>query len=410
MTVNIQPIADVLEHVVPLESAPASSCRFAVHVSHSLEEVEPIWRSLAGETMESPGQSFDFIRHWVADRRIASRDQRYVVAELNGQPIALLPLHRKRIYGVRVLTWFPGAQVGCYAPVADLRRLAALSAADRRQLWREMAAALDGADILFLRSMPAEIGGHTGLFDQLGETLVTETLYRAQFSTWEQCDSEQRSRSRRKHDRQQGDRLAALGAVAFEEVTDRQVALEAVDVMFTQRSARFKAQGIRDPFVGDGLIGFYRDALDPASGIDVRIHTLRLDGDIVAVRYNIVQGDRMFCLISSMADCERIQTGSPGKQCLLRVMQSVFDQGFTTFDMGAGYTDEKRHWCNVQVPLRQHYMALTPQGAVIGALHRSYQTLRARAKAHDGLKARLRQVSMKFDRMLGRDAPKSDQL
>jgi CelD/BcsL family acetyltransferase involved in cellulose biosynthesis len=142
----------------------------------------------------------------------------------------------------------------------------------------------------------------------------------------------------------------------------------------------------------------------------VRVHTLRLDGEIVAVRYNIVEGERMFCLISSMIDCERLQTGSPGKQCLLRVMQGVFEQGMRVFDMGAGFTDEKRHWCNVQVPLRQHYVALTPQGAAVGMLHRSYHQLRAKAKAHAGVKQRLRQVSQALNSALGRNKPKSDQL
>ena len=56
---------------------------------------------------------------------------------------------------------------------------------------------------------------------------------------------------------------------------------------------------------------------------------LRLNGEIVAVRYNIVHGDRMFCLISSMSDDPAIQNGSPGKQCLLRVMQTVFDAGLS---------------------------------------------------------------------------------
>ena len=118
----------------------------------------------------------------------------------------------------------------------------------------------------------------------------------------------------------------------------------------------------------------------------------------------------MFCLISSMVDCDRIQTGSPGKQNLLRVMQTVFSQGIRVFDMGAGYTDEKRHWCNVQVPLRQHYVALTPLGMGVAAAHRVYQSLRAKAKANEGIKAKLRQASLHIDRVLGRDKPKSDQL
>ncbi len=120
---------------------------------------------------------------------------------------------------------------------------------------------------------------------------------------------------------------------------------------------------------------------------------LKLNGDIVAVRYNVVLGDRMFCLISSMSDDPVIQGGS-GKQCLLRVMQTCSTDGFSVFDMGSGFTDEKRHWCiNEQLPLRQHYIGLSLRGAAIIEAHRTFQRLRAWAKANPSLKSALRTLS-----------------
>ena len=113
----------------------------------------------------------------------------------------------------------------------------------------------------------------------------------------------------------------------------------------------------------------------------------------------------MFCLISSMSDDAAIQTGSPGKLCLLRVMQSVFDAGIAVFDMGSGFTDEKRHWCNVQLPLRQHYIGLTPQGALIVRLHRTFQRARARIKANRQLKAAFRQGRQLLERLGGTARP-----
>ncbi|MBJ3783997.1 GNAT family N-acetyltransferase [Devosia sediminis] len=413
MNAHSQFAARAVEQIRAEVSAPVAApisapYDFAVTVFHDIAAVESIWRRFTAAGIESPGQSFDFIRLWVEDRRIRSADQHYVLGTVNGEPVAILPLHRKRVHGVRVFTWFPGAHAGCYAPVADIAQLAALGPQGRAQLWRAMAGALKGADLAYLRSVPASLGVHGNLFDELGSHLSVETLFRAQFSSWEQCDSEQRSRSRRKHDRQQGDRLAALGEVAFEEVTEPVAAHTAVDIMFAQRSARFRSQGIRDAFVADHLMGFYHAALDAGSGVNVRLHVLRLDGAIVAVRYNVVHGDRMFCLISSMSDCERVQSGSPGKQCLLRVMQTVFDEGFAIFDMGSGFTDEKRHWCNVQVPLRQHYLSLSLVGALIVAGHQSYQRLRAWAKGNDRIKALRRMTRLAIERVTG--ARTSDQL
>jgi CelD/BcsL family acetyltransferase involved in cellulose biosynthesis len=125
---------------------------------------------------------------------------------------------------------------------------------------------------------------------------------------------------------------------------------------------------------------FYDSTARASSGVPVKLHVLRLNGEIVAVRYNVEHGDRLFCLISSMSDDPSIQNGSPGKQCLLRVMQTVFDQGYRVFDMGEGLTDEKRHWCNQQIPVRHHYMPITRRGAFAAQAHRGWHRLRSRIK------------------------------
>ncbi len=401
--------APALDLSISLPAAPAGALapalgpawEISVTVSQDIGAVEAIWRSLTAKAIESPGQSFDFIRAWIAQRGIAKEDQRYVVGHVDGAAVALLPLHRKRVHFMPILTWFPGANAGCYAPVADYDRLAELGATGRKALWAAMTGSLSGGDVVYLRSIPSMVGGHAGLFDELGSSLAVETLYRSEYASWAECDRLQRSKSRRKHDRQQGDRLDAMGQVDFKEVGNGSDAAAIIDAMFRQRSARFKAMGIRDTFVEDRLIGFYQRLAVAGSGVDVRLHVLSLNGEIVAVRYNVVHQDRMFCLISSMSDDPTIQTGSPGKQCLLRVMQTVFDAGIAVFDMGSGFTDEKRHWCNVQTPLQQHYIGLTWQGALVVAAHQAFQKTRARIKANRQLKSAFRAGRQLVDRLRG---------
>lgn len=401
LSASSQSFDGAVEGMAPAIAEAVSNLRvnISARVATRIEDVECAWRQLSAGSMDSPGQCYDFIRLWVRDRNIPATQQRYVIGEVDGQVAAILPLHLKRVWGIKVFTWFPGTNAGCYAPIADKKRLAALGPAGRKRLWETMTGQLSGAGLVYLRSIPSENGEAEGLFDELGFALDTETLYRAQFSSWAECDAEQRSRSRRKHDRQQGDRLASMGAVSFEEISDPAVAHEVTNIMFRQRSERFQAQGIRDCFVEDRLINFYHAALEPASGIDVRLHVLRLDGAVVAVRYNIVQGTTMFCLISSMSDCLEIQAGSPGKQCLLRVMQTVFDAGIQIFDMGAGFTDEKRHWCNVQTRLRHHYVSLTAMGEVIAEVHSAWHRLRVQAKSSLAVKTLRRKFQQIRDRL-----------
>lgn len=388
-------VTDVLPSAAPTRPPVAAGRTSALTISmtHCAAEVEAAWRQLSADGVESPGQGYDFIRLWTEARGIPEADQFYFLAERDGRPVALAPLHRRRVKGVRVLSWFPGPHVGCNAPLVDRAALLAMTAGERAGLWQKLLRGSCDADVVYLRAIPTLLVDGVDLFAELGQSLETETLYRAQFTSWEDANTTQRSKSRRKHDRQQGEKLEALGKVEFEAVGNGLEALAILDTMFRQRAARFRDMGVWDPFAAADIRAFYNSTARENSGVPIRLHVLRLNGDIVAVRYNIVAGDRLFCLISSMSDDKSLQAGSPGKQCLLRVMQTEFDSGARMFDMGAGFTDEKRHWCNVQIPVRQHYLPITRRGALAAAAHIGWQKLRHRIKSDErllGLAKRLR--------------------
>lgn len=364
----------------------AQHARVSVRLSHNLDDVADTWVALAGADIASPGQDIGFVRTWIGALEIPEEDQFFISAELDGCPVALLPVYRRRVKGVRVLSFFPGDHVGCNAPLVDSVRLARMGSVERAALWSALLAPLTDADMLYLRAVPETLIDGVDIFAELGQSLAAETLYRSVFASWDDANTTQRSKSRRKHDRQQGERLEALGEVSFEAVKAGPESAGLLEVLFRQRAARFRDMGIADPFACS-VRKFYNATIAAGSDVDVRLHVLRLNGDIVAMRYNIAYGERMFCLISSMSDDAAIQNGSPGKQCLLRVMQTVFDAGFRVFDMGAGFTDEKRHWCNVQTPLRHHYVPLTAIGGLAATGHRGGQWVRAKIKANTTLLA-----------------------
>jgi len=378
-----------------------------VTVTHRIEDVAASWAALEAAEIESPGQSAAFTRTWVEAMEIAEDDQLYLTAAFDGEPVALLALWRRRVKGVRLLSWFPGPHVGCNAPLVDAERLAMLGSVERAALWSAMLEKLEGADLIYLKSVPQLFVAGVDIFAELGQSIEAETLYRAQFASWEEANTTQRSKSRRKHDRQQGERLEALGQVSFEEVRGGPEAMPILELMFRQRAARFLAMGVPDPFAEPGVRAFYDATLSPTGGLDVRLQVLRLDGEIVAVRYNIAHGGRLFCLISSMSDDATIQTGSPGKQCLLRVMQTVFDAGYRVFDMGAGFTDEKRHWCNLKLPVRQHYVPLTTLGTMAAKGHFGWQVLRQKLKANKAVMSAVKAVRGRMLRAKG-ETPRTE--
>ena len=383
-------MAQSATHTLLLDQAVAAGAAeaagFAVRVTHRIADVEPLWQALTAAAIESPGQDLGFIRLWTEAFKVAEADQFYITAHDGETPVALIALQRRRDMGMRVLSWFPGSHVGCGAPIIDTARVAAMAPARRRKLWLDMLRGVAGADVVYLKSVPQLLVDGVDVFAELGQSIAADTLFRAHFSSFDDADKTQRNKSRRKHDRQQGEKLEAMGQVSFEELGNGPAALDALDTMFNQRAARFREMGVFNPFAVPAVRKFYDDSVREDSGVPVKLHLLRLNGEIVAVRYNIAHGKRLFCLVSSMSDDATVQTGSPGKQCLLRVMQTVFDAGYRTFDMGAGFTDEKRHWCNIQIPVRHHYVPLTTRGSIAGETHRIWQTIRQRIKQNERLK------------------------
>ena len=377
MTFPAATIEGKSERTASAENPQASDKNISVVTSNSIFEIEREWRQLESEQIESPGQSYEFISQWIDSFKIPSEDQHFSVVLLDDKPVVIIALLRKNMFGFNVLAPFPGSHVSCGAPLVDKRVMAGLDTDERKKLWRTATAAIKNASLIHFPYVPGGPSDEENIFAQLGSSTPADILYRAEFASWEQCNSEQRTRSRRKHDKQHGAKLNALGDVEFEEVAaDSPEAKDIIACMFIQRARRFAVQGIEDVFAKKTHREFYREVAAGKGTLKGVLHVLRLDGEIVAVRYNLLHKNRMFCLISSMSKNENIQTSAPGKQCLLRVMQSVFDNGTRSFDMGAGLTDEKRHWCNIQVPLRHHYVPSNFGGHVLALVLKTIKTVR----------------------------------
>ncbi len=347
--------------------------------TQNIADVEQVWRQLEKSGIESPGQSLDFTKAWIARFNVPRSEQLYITGEARGKIVALLPLKRVKRFGARVLTWFSGSHVGCNAPLIDHDLFKALSVEERQDVWQRMRRAMIDTDLVCLHSIPDIRAGE--FFGGLGEAIEVEKLYRSVFENWDECQKTQRTRSRKKHDKQQGTKLRAMGKVTFEELEPgHEKANAALDIMFAQKADRFMQQGIDDPFSCSEVRGFYRDIFHDDNGLNGKLHVLSLDDEIVAVLYNLAHGNMMFALISSMSERVELRPGSPGKQNILNAMRSIFESGFKTCDMGAGFSDEKRHWCNETITLRTHYVPLTTRGAWIAKLHRFKYRLRKAIK------------------------------
>lgn len=359
----------------------------SVTSTQNIEDIEAVWSALEETGIESPGQSLAFTKAWIEKFDIPRSEQLFVTGTANGKTIALMPLLRRREYGTNLLTWFHGSHVGCNMPILDQDAFGKLSIDERATLWSQMQRGMFGADMVYLHFVPELAGGE--YFGALGTSSEVECLYRAEFDNWDACDKTQRTRSRRKHDKQQGKKLDAMGEVTFEEICSGSDATDIMKLLFAQKSVRFSEWGVEDPFADPEVQQFYIDIFNRSAPLDEKLtgklHVLRLDGEIISIRYNLEHGDRMFAMISSMSDDESLRPGSPGKQNILRAMQRIFSSDHKLCDMGAGFSDEKRHWCNTTIALRNHYIPLTAKGRLVAKTHEIRGSVRSAVKANKSL-------------------------
>jgi CelD/BcsL family acetyltransferase involved in cellulose biosynthesis len=346
-----------------------------ISVTNDLATVEADWRQLEEFGVESPGQTFDFIRGWVNSLGISRACQVYLTARQHGRPVALLALRIERHFGVRVLSFIPGAHVGSNAPLVDPDWFEAMDEEDRRAFWQRVFLALPAADAILLQAVPNAYLGRLDLFAGLGRRGASDVLYRSEFSSWTECDDAMRKSKQRKRDRQQGEKLAALGEVTYGTATpdDFETVLAAT---FRQKAERFAVLGIADPFADQQIRAAYLEILKGAKTLKPELFVLRVNGEIAATRYALGVGDRLFALITSMSEDPKLQAGSPGRQEIFRTVQSIFERGYRVFDIGLSLNDEKRAWCNNTHRVTTLYFPRTPGGFIWSAIHR----LRERAK------------------------------
>lgn len=378
------------------EAPESGSARASFTVYQRIEDVADSWKGLEKNHCLLASQKYGLVSAWIEAGAIGTADCAFIIISLAGEPVVLLPLMRKRVYGLRVAAWFTGDHLGSYAPLVDLDRWQTVPVAERVRLWRQAFSALANCDLVHLPDVPVSLAQSSGLSAALGSRMLADCVHVARYGDWASCDAERRDKRRRKVDRQQGSKLAGQGEVGFEVVKAGAEAAAIIDTMFAHRAERFKVQGIRDPFRDAPIKAFYKRAMHSAGGL---LHVLRLDGEVIAVRYNIEAGGGLYSLITSMHPSPDLQSGSPGKQNLLRAMQASFEGGYRFIDMGKGDSDEKRLWCNEKQSLTAFAHALTPVGRVAAASLAVGERAKGAVKNHPGLFDMYRKLRSRLGRL-----------
>jgi CelD/BcsL family acetyltransferase involved in cellulose biosynthesis len=345
--------------------APPSLAR--VTVFHAMDEAERHWRALesAGALM-TPYQRFDFLSLWQRHLGAAEGMRPAIVVgfDASDRPLVVMPFGVRAFAALRIVQFLGGKHANFNLA---LWRCDFAKVADRNTIAR-LFATLD-TDAAILRNQPYEWGGvanplalwphaespslgHKGALKRDFDALINERL----------------SSSTRRKIRKKAEKLNAAGPLSFARAGSCAQAQRVLEVFFAQKVARMRLIGQPDVFDDPAVRDFLAAAVT-GSGTQrapIEIYSLSVGDDVIATFAGVCDGARFSAMFNSIVP-DRFQTESPGEQLLFHLVKHCCERGIMTFDLGVGEARYKSLFCEIDEPLFDSFIALSPAGRLYAA-------------------------------------------
>ena len=341
----------IAEHKAPMDIIAATT-------DDELNRLATDWQTLEQESpAPSPFQAWRWVRLW---RRHFGGDAAplvLLVRDVNGAPLALLPLQRDRIMGFSRLTWLtsPGAQYGglLLRPMEKHRQREVFGA-----LWRHIRT--EKADFIELPLMPRNdpFAAFLGEHCRQGPENAAFRIDFSAFGNWRDFELSLKSSARRSR-KKRLNKLQRAGAMRFKVRRAGPEHAAALKRAMKWKRGWLTAQGLEGalPFhpafaalVEEG----FASAIDDAGGGEWLVATLSLDGAPIAVDAGMAL-DGVYYSWFSAYDADYAEH-SPGKIGLWLMMQWCVENGLSVYDMLANPAPYKEDWANERRPLA-HFVA-----------------------------------------------------
>jgi len=382
----------------------------AVQVHATLESAEPTWRSLEATGVLSPYQRYDWAVAWLDRIGALSGVQPLVftVSSAEGRPLALLPLARRRLGPVSVALWLGGKHCNYGLGVYDPAFAEGASPETIRAILRE-GARTAGIDLFVLLNQPEGWSGARNPFLGLDRTPSASTGWALPLEPdFEALLLRARGASFKKHRRRREKRLAAGGALAFERVDTPEAARAAIETFLAQKADRFAQIGKSNDFDEPGAAEFARAIGEIAGrpGSSVEIYELRSGDEVVAMACGGTANGRFSCFFNSITTGPLAQF-SPSEVLISRILQTLCERGFGTFDLGVGDSPYKMRWC-AREPLFDCFLGVTPAGRIAALGYRQLYGIKRRIKENEAMLKAVQRLRARLSGAGSAEAPAPD--
>lgn len=345
-----------------------------VEVFTTLEAADAAWREF-----EQAGELYIYqTRAWAENwythigQAIGAELCLVSVRDTSGKPLYFFPFTIERRGPLRVLAWLGGVLTDYGAPIVQPK-----NPGDARQFartWQRMLDALAPVDVVWLTRITPHINGVPNPMTALPLDRYHSAAYPlALTGDWEGFYEAHAGAKTRSTDRRKERRLAGHGDVAFAKTDGGDGALleRVADAMLAQKQAQYREMHAPNVLAEAGYREFFRHPV--ASLIEngsLHLSALTVGGRIATTHWGMTHHGRFYYFMPSLASGEWAAF-SPGRLLLFHLFQWCFQNGIEVFDFTVGDESYKRDWCDMEMPLRQYFKALTFKGKLYGAWYRA---------------------------------------
>ncbi|MDB5820876.1 MAG: cellulose biosynthesis protein CelD [Rhizobacter sp.] len=361
---------------------PSQARRYEIKITRDLESVEADWAHL-----EAGGGCTAFqTRAWLKpfyDRLVPQIGLSPVfvrVMDLETKSAALLfPMTIGRYLGLKTLTFADGGVSDYGSPLWS--QSFRPSSVERAALWHDFSAHSSLGSIVRLQKMPSLLNQ-----SQSGFISAIERPSRLSFGAWglplpgslHSYESSSLTASFLKDLRMRRRRLERKGAVVFAAATTATEREAAFDALVVQRNRRFVEMGRNDLLSDARYRSFYRAISVDEPNDTVRLFTVRVAGEIVAVLLALDHAGVRHVVMPTF-EAGEWKNCSPGNLLIHMAIERSIQEGFAHFDFTIGDEPYKSSFGARRSELYDVLQPLTSVGAGVTTLYEWAKTARQRA-------------------------------
>jgi CelD/BcsL family acetyltransferase involved in cellulose biosynthesis len=360
-----------------------------------LDAAEAAWRALEEHGHVTPYQRFDWVSAFARHAMDGAALRVVTFRASCGRPMAVLPFALWRWRGITLAAFVGGKHANFHMGVYAKGAMAGLTAADARAMLEACARALGGVDAFMLTNQPVAWDGARNPLALLEARPSPSQAFKLALSgDGDATIRKAMSRHARKKHKTKRARFLEMGPsrhfIARSDA-DKERILEA---FLRQKSQRFSAMGVHDPFQHPGIRAFLRCA----SGLDgqaeaLELAALELNGVLIATYVGAVSQGRFSGMATSFEPDPGVIKVSPGELLLVDLIRQQCAAGRSCFDLGVGEARYKTTICEQTEELVDSFVAMSGRGQIVAAVLRLAQRAKGAVKRSPRLHALAMRVS-----------------